>query len=54
MVCPWLLAEAGAMHYQHMFLHQEFFDEDVIAFGDIQSRESVERATRRNATHSRR
>src|SRR5882724_12013227 len=47
-----LLAEAGTMHDQHMFLHQEFFDEDVIAFGDVQSRKSIERAARRNATHS--
>src|SRR5438552_2227778 len=52
-VCPGLLAEAGTMHDEHLFLHQEFFDEDVIAFGDFQSREGVERAARRYATHSR-
>src|SRR2546423_2949772 len=52
MVCPGLLAETGAMHYQHMFLYQEFFDENVVAFGDVQSRKSIERAARRNATHS--
>ena len=30
-VCPGLLTEAGAMHYQHMFLYEEFFDK-VLSF----------------------
>src|ERR1700734_730923 len=52
------LSEAGAVHHHHMFLANEFLDEDFVALGDIAfwktyAREGVESAARRNATHAR-
>src|SRR2546425_841993 len=48
-----LLAEAGAMNHKYMFLQAKFFDENIVGFADIESRESVERATRRNTAEMR-
>src|SRR5438105_3851049 len=48
-----LLAKAGAMNHKYMFLQAKFFDENIVGFADIESRESVERATRRNTAEMR-
>ena len=47
-----LLSEAGAVDDQDMLLAAQFLHENIIAFGDFEPRESVERPTRRDATHS--
>ena len=49
-----LLTEAGAVHYQYMFLDEQFADEYVVALGDVETRVGVERATGGDATHARR
>src|SRR5690348_3800002 len=46
------LSEAGAVDHQHVLLAAQFFHKDVIAFGDLQAREGVERAAWRYATHT--
>src|SRR5438445_12839429 len=48
-----LLAKAGAVHHKYMLLQAKFFDENIVSFRDIEPRESVERATRRNTTETR-
>src|SRR5712691_8678237 len=53
-----LLTEAGAVDDHHMLLADEFLDEYFVALGDVAfwktyARKSVERATRRDATHAR-
>src|SRR5580698_3110689 len=53
MLRAWFLAEAGTVHDHDMFLADEFFNEDLVAFGDIDFGVSVKSAARGNATHAR-
>src|SRR5579871_181799 len=48
-----LLAESGAVHDHDVFLKNQFFYEDFVAFGNVDFGEGVESAARRNATHTR-
>src|SRR5438132_4297080 len=48
-----LLAKAGAVYHKYMLLQAKFLDENIVGFGDIESRESVERTMRRNTTETR-
>src|SRR5256712_9717500 len=48
-----LLAKAGAVYHKYMLFQAKFLDENIVGFGDIESRESVERATRRNTAEMR-
>src|ERR1700728_2741848 len=48
------LPESRTMHHHHVLLPNQFLDEDFIALRNVDAREGVERATRRNTTHPRR
>src|SRR5438445_11360961 len=48
-----LLAKAGAVHHKYMLLQAKFFDENIVSFRDIERRETVEAAMRRNTTETR-
>jgi len=43
---PGTLAESGAVHDRHVFLANEFGDEDVVVFRDIDARVGVKKAPR--------
>src|SRR5208282_6105013 len=53
MLRPRALAETGAVHDRHMLLANQFGDEDVVAFRDVDAWIGVESSARRNATHAR-
>src|ERR1700674_273282 len=50
---PGTLAETGAVHDRHILLANEFGDEDVVAFRDVDARVGVESPARRDTTHAR-
>src|SRR5262249_60287509 len=49
----WLLAEAGAVHNENMFLQQQLLDPNCVVFRNLDLRECVERPTRRLTAHPR-
>src|ERR1700690_3190521 len=51
---PGLLAEAGTVDHEHMLVATQLLDEDVVAFGDVDAGESVERTPGRYAAQARR
>src|ERR1700728_4377289 len=53
MLRPRLLPKSRTMHHHHMLLPNQFLHENFITLRNINARESIERATRRNATHPR-
>src|SRR5580658_4364662 len=53
MFCSRTLAETGAVHDRHMFLANQFGDEDLVAFRDVDARVGVECSARRHATYTR-
>src|ERR1700677_880899 len=48
-----LLSEAGTVDYHHVLLQNQFLDKHIVAFGNIDARIGVERASWRNTTHPR-
>src|SRR5260370_33692091 len=50
---PGTLAETGAVHHRHMLLANEFSDEDVVAFRDLDARVRVESPARRHTPYPR-
>src|ERR1019366_5130128 len=46
------LAEAAAVHYEHVFFPQQLCGELIIAIRNLDSGEGVERSARRHATHA--
>src|SRR6266851_5594269 len=50
---PRTLAETGTVHDRHMLLANEFGDEDIVAFRDLDARVRVESPARRHTTHAR-
>src|ERR1700694_3735313 len=48
-----LLAKAGTMDHEHVLGPAQVLDENVIAFRDVDARESVERAARRHTAQAR-
>src|SRR5438128_2748769 len=47
------LSEAGAVHDQNVFLKQQLFYPNSVVFRDVDFREGIKCAARRNATHPR-